>query len=250
MLDKNCNIDNIDKFLNYLHLKLFYMNCLKRMYMQYMAKKGKFSEGIVIGLCEIYEYETDEKKVWQAEMAWSLQWCGAEGQTSEKELRRILRIFFINHAFVDDKIVAHILSNRRRVLPLFMACLKKRKLALTKEESKVISHLATEDFKRLCKPLHPWIEKELLTSGDAAKIKWYCRRFVLSSDAEMHLLLLATQKNYREAARRDFDYASLLSAYVCEHKSAFDNDCAYDFLLKQEGLTALKKIVMSRRAGE
>lgn len=226
------------------------MNYLKKMYMQYMAKKGKFSKGIVIGLCEIYEYETDEKKVWQAEIAWSLQWCGAEGQTSEKELRRILRIFFVNHAFVDDKIVAHILSNRRRVLPLFMACLKKRKMALTKEESEVISHLATEDFKRLCKPLHPWIEKELLSSGDATKIKWYCRHFVLSSDAEMHLMLLATQKNYREAAHRNFDYMNLLIGYVNSHKTAFDNDCAYDFLLKQNGLSDLKEIITSRRSGK
>ena len=224
------------------------MNYFKRMYMQYMAKKGQFSEGIVISLCEVYEYETEEKKAWKAEMAWSLQWCKAEGQTSEKELRRILHIFFVNHAFVDDKIVANILSNRHRVLPLFMACLKKRKMALTKEESDVISQLAVEDFKRLCKPLHPWIEKELLLSGDTVKIKWYCQRFVLSSDAEMHLVLLATQKNYRNADRRDFDYAGLLAGYVKTHKAAFDNECAYDFLQKQSGLTDLKKIVMARRS--
>lgn len=224
------------------------MRFLKRMYLLHMAKKGIISVGVLENLCEMYEYETHIGKSWGGEIAWSLKWKEKNGKTTDRELRRILSVFFLNHTFVSNKICAYVLANRKRVLPLFMVCLKKRQYSLTKAESEVIAGLPQEDFELLRKPLHPWIEKELLSGGNAAKIKWYCQKFELSSDAEMHFVLLATQLGARLPINKNLDYQGLLLDYVKTQTSAFDNEYSYDFLRKQSGLSDVVDVVLSRRA--
>ena len=224
------------------------MKFLKRMYLLHMAKKGVISVGVLEGLCELYEYETHTRKLWNGEVAWSLKWGEPNGKTTDREIRRVLSVFFLNHSFVSSKTFAYVLANLKRVLPLFMACLKKRPFALTKAESEVIAGLPQEDFERLRKPLHPWIEKELLTDGNIPKIKWYCQHFEFSSDAEMHFALLASQPGSRLQTNQNLDYPGLLLEYVKAQPAAFNNDCAYDFLRKQNGLPEVMDAVLSRRA--
>ncbi len=224
------------------------MNILKRLYLQYTALKGNFTLGTLIGLCEVYEYDLDENKNWQAEVAWNMKWSQKDGVTTDRELRRVLSIFFVNHTFMSDKAFAKVMANRRRVLPLVMACLKKRQKPLTMAESAVISKLPQEDFERLPRPLHPWIEKELLTSDDVQKVLWYCNRFELSTDAEMSLVLLAAGNSYAAETSKSIDYKKLLLEYAKNNQEAFTNDCSFDLLCKQDGLSEVKEIVLSRRA--
>ena len=224
------------------------MNVLKRLYFQYMALNGDFSLGTLHALCEVYEYDLDENKDWQSEVAWNMKWCKKGGQTTDRELRRVLSIFFINNSFVCDKAFAKIMACRKRVLPLFMACLKKREKPLTKAESEVIAKLSQEDFERLPKPLHPWIEKELLISGDGKKVFWYCGKFVLSTDAEMCLILLAAGNSYDIMPNCRLDYKRLLLEYVGAHKEALLDDFSFDLLCKKDGLNEVKDMVLSRRA--
>lgn len=224
------------------------MNVLKKLYFQYMALKGNFSLGTLQGLCEVYEYDLDETKNWQSEIAWNMKWCEKGGQTTDRELRRVLSIFFVNNSFVCDKAFAKIMAYRKRVLPLVMACLKKRNKPLTKAESEVIVKLPQEDFERLTKPLHPWTEKELLVSDDVKKISWYCSKFNLSTDAEMSLILLAAGNSYNAAPNNDVDYKKLLLGYVTNNQEALVNDCSFDLLRKQDGLNEIKDMVLSRRA--
>lgn len=224
------------------------MNILKRLYLQYTALKGNFTLGTLIGLCEVYEYDLDESKNWQAEVAWNMKWSQKDGMTTNRELRRILSIFFINHTFMSDKAFEKVMANRRRVLPLVMACLKKRQQPLNMVESTVIAKLPQENFELLPRPLHPRIEKELLTSDEVQKVFWYCNRFELSTDSEMSLVLLATGNSYAATTSKNIDYKKLLLEYVKNNKEAFNNDYSFDLLCKQDGLNEIKEIVLSRRA--
>lgn len=230
-------------------IKILNMNLAKRIYFQYKAYKALFSMTNLKKLCEVYEYDVSDKKHWNHEFSKN-EIFAQKGQTTNRELRKILSILFVNHSFVNYEACATILSYKKRVLPLFMACLKKRDEALTKIESGIIAKFPMNDFCLLSKPLHPWFEKDLLSTESFEKIDWYCQRFVLSNDAEMHLLLLVSQQNYGTARDYSIDYAKVLLNYVKKHQKAFQNDCSNDFLFKQQGLDEVKELVLSRKKGK
>ncbi len=157
------------------------MNLAKRIYFQYKAYKAMFSLTSLKKLCEVYEYDVSGNKHWNHEFSEN-EIFAQKGKTTDKELRKILSILFVNHSFVNYEACATILSYKKRVLPLFMACLKKRDEPLTIVESGIIAKFPFKDFCLLSKPLHPWLEKDLISMERLEKIVDYSlntdRRFI------------------------------------------------------------------------